>query len=208
MKKLRKESGLLSLEACISVIIFMFLMLFLYSFFVVFEARNEMAHVLLATTNSMSLDPYEKKISKSGDVSQIVYDLYNTSKESNGGFTSSELWDEVLKVETDENWEGDIYAGLQSDLAKDIDYAVSNRLNKAIRERFIAYLADGDEKEANKILHRFHIVDGVEGLDFSKSYISSGKLYVVLQYSLEYEYNAFGLGTIRLEQSACSKLWM
>lgn len=55
------EQGLLSLEASIVVTIFIFLVLFLQSFFVIFEARNEMAHVTLATCNSLALDVYENE---------------------------------------------------------------------------------------------------------------------------------------------------
>ena len=73
-KRFKREKGLLSLEACIAVTIFIFMMLFLYSFFVVFEVRNEMGHVTLATANSLSLDEYENYALGSSDtVGQIFY---------------------------------------------------------------------------------------------------------------------------------------
>lgn len=87
-KKQGAEAGLLSLEASITLTIFMFLMFFLYSFFVVFEARNEMAHVLLATADSLALDAYEsKELGESGTVSQVIYGLYKKIPNGSNGFT-------------------------------------------------------------------------------------------------------------------------
>lgn len=210
MKKKKNEKGLLSLEACIAVTIFIFFMLFLYSFFVVFEARNEMAHVLLSTTNSLSLDPYaNEKLGNSGELSQLIYKLYNTTQSSNGGFTESDLWNEVKKDEANNKWDGSIYISApQLEEGQEERYALSSELENAIEERFLAYLANGDRDDAEEILKRYHIVNGVEGLDFSASYISSGKIFVVVTYTLEYEYNMFGLDKIAMQHSACSKLWM
>ena len=82
-KRFKREKGLLSLEACIAVTIFIFMMLFLYSFFVVFEVRNEMGHVTLATANSLSLDEYENDALGSSDtVGQIFYNVYGQATKS------------------------------------------------------------------------------------------------------------------------------
>ena len=85
MKKWKnKELGLLSLEASISLTIFIFLMLFMYSFFVVFEARNEMAHLVLSTANSMALDTYSSNtFEKSNSVAKFIYDIYDTVANDN-----------------------------------------------------------------------------------------------------------------------------
>ena len=47
-----KEKGSISLEACIVVPMFIFLMLFMYSFFSFFIARNEIGHAVLATAKA------------------------------------------------------------------------------------------------------------------------------------------------------------
>lgn len=216
MKKVKSEKGLLSLEACISVTIFMFFMLFLYSFFGIFEARNEMAHVLLSTANSMSLDTYEnEKLQNSGNIASLISSVYNTANPSENGFTSSELWNEVKKSDVEGTWNGTIYA-TQTDPNSSItdvdEYGkqanISTMFTETIKERFVAYLAGGDLAEANNILEKYHIQGGIDGLDFSGSHIKSGKLYISVKYTIEYEFNVFDLGKLEMEQSVCSKLWM
>lgn len=102
-KKIKNEKGLLSLEACIAVTIFIFLMLFLYSFFVVFEVRNEMGHVTLATANSMSLDAYENDtLGESDTIGQIFYNVYGQATNSQNDFTDFRKWYDDSTV-TDEN---------------------------------------------------------------------------------------------------------
>lgn len=215
MKKLKSEKALLSLEACISVTIFMFFMLFLYSFFGVFEARNEMAHVLLSTANSMSLDTYEnEKLQNSGDISSLISGIYNNVNSSGNGFTSSNLWNEVKKEDVEGTWDGTIYA-TQTDPNSNVtaldEYGkqanISTLFTETIKERFVAYLANGDINAANEILEKYHIQGGIDGLDFSGSHIKSGKLYISIRYTIEYEFNVFDLGKLEMEQSVCSKLW-
>lgn len=215
MKKMKSENGVVSLEASIVVTIFLFLMLFLYSFFVVFEARNQMAHVLLATTDSMSLDPYESgKFSNAGDISQLLYGLYGVIADgADDGFYSTQDWSNVPGFGFDEtSWDGTIYVeGTDSSAFEPDDFGntatTTSMLGNVIEERFLAYLADGSIDKANEILERLHIKGGWNGLDFSGSKVSSGKIYIKVRYTLEYEFNAFGLGTLEMEHSACSKIW-
>lgn len=199
MKKWRKqEDGLLSLEASISLTIFIFLMLFLYSFFIIFEARNEMAHVLLASTKSLSLDTYAvEKLKNEDNLAEVFFEkLYGTLISYWDDYTSTQEW--ASKGESD----GKVYAdpGKSESEEKPI-------LGDVIRKRFLAYLAGGSEEEAEKILKHYHIKGGLAGLDFSESYVDSGNLYVVVRYELEYEFQVFGLGSVSMRQSVCSRLW-
>lgn len=190
-KKIKNEKGLLSLEACIAVTIFIFLMLFLYSFFVVFEVRNEMGHVTLATANSMSLDAYENDtLGESDTIGQIFYNVYGQATNSQNDFTDFRKWYDDSIV-TDEN--GNV--------------TLSAEFAGVVKARFIAYLTSGDADKAEEILKRYHVVNGVDGLDFSGSHISDGKLYLSVKYEIEYEFNVFNLGSNKFEHKACSKLW-
>lgn len=190
-KKIKNEKGLLSLEACIAVTIFIFLMLFLYSFFVVFEVRNEMGHVTLATANSMSLDANENDtLGESDTIGQIFYNVYGQSTNSQNDFTDFRKWYDDSTV-TDEN--GNV--------------TISAEFAGVVKARFIAYLTSGDADKAEEILKRYHVVNGVDGLDFSGSHISDGKLYLSVKYEIEYEFNVFNLGSNKFEHKACSKLW-
>lgn len=190
-KKIKNEKGLLSLEACIAVTIFIFLMLFLYSFFVVFEVRNEMGHVTLATANSMSLDAYENDtLGESDTIGQIFYNVYGQATNSQNDFTDFRKWYDDSTV-TDEN--GNV--------------TLSAEFAGVVKARFIAYLTSGDADKAEEILKRYHVVNGVDGLDFSGSHISDGKLYLSVKYEIEYEFKVFNLGSNKFEHKACSKLW-
>ena len=144
-----------------------------------------MAHVLLSTTNSMSLDTLQSdKLGGTDDLSSIIYGIYSYASKDEKGFTDATNWAKV-----------------------DVKACDSPEFTQIIRKRFIAYLADGDEDGADAILKRYHIVGGINGLDFSESYIASGNLHISVKYTLEYEFNMFNLGTMSFEQSACSKLW-
>lgn len=191
-KKTGKESGLLSLEASIALTIFIFLMLFMYSFFVVFEARNEIAHVTLSTANSLALDAFENTtVGQSGNISQIIYNIYGSATNGDTQFTDYRTWYDDATVTDDEG-----------------NTSLSANFSEVIKDRFLAYLTDGDLSQADALLERLHIVGGVEGLDFSGSYIDEeDRLYVCVRYTLKYEFNMFGLETLNMEQSACSKLW-
>lgn len=178
-RKWRSTSGLLSLEASIALTLFLFLMLFMFSFLVVFEARNQIAHVLLTTADSLALDAFANEAPEEDTLQSILYGLYGASTDSNGTYTDSSKWYDGEKAE----------------------------LQNTIQDRFVAYLAGGDEDEADKILRSLNIVNGLQGLDFSESHVTNGELFLVVKYKLEYEFQVFGLDGPQLSQSCCSKLW-
>lgn len=219
MKKEESTRGLLSLEASISLIVFMFIMLYLYSLFVVFEARNEMAHVLLATADSMSLDAYENEtLGGSDSISGVLYDagafsnlykqLFGVSTPTGSAFSTSEMWTKMEKGAGGSYWDGTIYAAgtdVTGKVEEGYTTGLSGLFSKAIQERFNAYLAgDGSPDD---VLEKYHIKDGTAGLDFRGSYIKGGKLYLKVRYTIEYEYKLFGMGETTMEQSCCSKIW-
>lgn len=188
--KCRDERGLLSLEACIAVTIFIFLMLFMYSFFVVFEARNAIGHAVLATADSLSLDAYSTSRLGDGDtVAKIFSALYGSSGNTNE-FTDSRPWYNSSTT-TDEHG----------------NTQLSGDFSDAIRTRFLAYLGGGDSKRAEEVLQRYHIQNGADGLDFSQSYAGSKDLYLCVEYSIEYEFQVFNLKVLKMQQRACSKIW-
>jgi len=179
-RRFRGTSGLLSLEASIALTLFIFLMLFMFSFLVVFEARNQVAHVMLSTADSLSKDPLANEAPADDDIVQeLLYGLYNATANSHGTYTDSSKW-------------------------YDSDETV---IQETIKARFIAYIAGGDKEEADRILRGLNIVDGIEGLDFSGSCVADGNLYLNISYKIEYEFQVFGLEPMSMSQSCCSKLW-
>ena len=178
IKKRDNTSGLLSLEASIALTIFIFLMLFMYSFFVVFEARNEIGHVLLSTADSLALDAFANEAAETGTVQEILIVVY-------GAISNDENYTNVRK------W----YSGSDG------------LIQDTIQNRFMAYLAGGDTDKADALLKQLNVVDGISGLDFSQSKVSDNNIYLVVKYKLDYEFKVFGLGTMEFEQKCCSKLW-
>lgn len=185
-----KESGLLSLEACISVTIFIFLMLFMYSFFVVFEARNAIGHAVLATTDSLALDAYDNSVNKDTrtDSMQILKNIFE-GVYGNSGEDSTDFIDERLWYESEESG------------------AAKGYFQDVIQKRFLAYLTAGESGRAEEILQRYHIQGGIAGLDFSESKTDGNNLYLCVKYTIEYEFQVFNLDVLKMEQKACSRLW-
>ena len=197
MKKnqVRGEKGILSLEASIALMAFIIILLVFYSFFVVFEVKNQMAHTLLATANSMALDPYEGKISDSDTFVGLFKDadLFGKVNDWSSKFICQNEWYKDAVIKDDEG-----------------NDVISDKFEDAIEERFMAYLAGGgltSRFAANKILKKYHVQNKMDGLDFSKSRIDGDKLYLTVQYKVDLEYSFFGLGSIEMEHSCCSKLW-
>lgn len=183
----RSQCGAITLEACVSVLSFLILMLLLSSLFVMFMAQNMTAHVTLQTSESLSLDAYavERLMKEDGTIGsvgenlgQLITKLFGSSSD-NPYFVTDTRW-----------YDGEI-----------------EQIEQAIKTRFIGYLAGGDEVAADEMLLRLNVVDGLSGLDFSESYVVNDTLYIVLKYNLEYDFNIWGLGTVEVEQKVCSKLW-
>jgi hypothetical protein len=55
---MKKNDGIISMEACIVLPIFFFLMLFLYGFILMFWVQNEMTHALIQATEKLAVEPY------------------------------------------------------------------------------------------------------------------------------------------------------
>ena len=204
----KSESGLLSLEASITLTIFIFLMLFLYSFFVVFEARNEMAHITLSVADSLSLDGIENsKKADSDTVAKIFTQVFGKKANDNAYFTDNRSW--YTDDSATKNDAALTASGAQTVTATGSSGGVfkSSVFEEVIKKRCIAYLGGGDKDMANKVLKRLRIKGGVDGLDFSGSYVSGGDLYLKVKYTVEYEFKVFGSGNISFEHSVRSKLW-
>lgn len=212
MRLQKQEAGLLSLEASICLTLFIFLMLFMYSFFVTFEARNVMAHAALSTADSLALDVYKTdKLTGKDDLAAFFATLISAAN-SDSPYVSDSKWYTLSEYST--NWNENIYAGVGADDDEDYqdDYGnhayVSSAFSNVVRQRFFAYLAGSeDNTEIEKILKRYHIVGGMDGVDFSKSKIVGGKLFVVIRYQMDYEYDVMNIVKMTQEQSVCSKLW-
>lgn len=193
--KRKNESGSIALEASIVLTLFIFFIVAIYSFFAVFEARGKISSNLLQTAQSLSLDPYA--------TDKIYVDFDDKDNDSLLTFlTSFGLKSTVSDdrfVTTDEEW----YAAGN---AKD-----NKELEKAIKNRFVAYLtSDGSEDEAEALLRKYKITDGIDGLDFEESTVDSdGLLTITLKYKLKYLFDVptINLPPLEFKQSVAVQLW-
>lgn len=191
MRAVRRESGLLSLEACIAVPIFIFLMLFMFSYYGVFEARNQMAHAVLATANSLGLDAYESDALTDADtLASVLREFTNTPQTVNSPYTDRRKWYNNANVTTDDG-----------------SITLSADFEDVVRNRFLAYLGGGDPEKAEALLKRYNIRGGADGLDFSGSRSDGEKVWLSIKYTIDYEFRVFHTKGLELEQTACSKLW-
>lgn len=181
-----KNEGIISIEGTIAIVFFTFAMLFFYAFFYITLARNTISHALLQTGQSMALDAYESskftgdKYAEIGSANNLAQLINNWTGFAGGknGYVDDSRW----------------YEGTQEQLAQ------------VISVRFSSYLA-GSKNSANEQLKALGIEKGIEGIDFSNSYVSGGDLYVIATYEIEPWMNFFRLKPMKVTLETCNKLW-
>ena len=185
--KNRKDDGMITLEACVSVLIFMTLMLIILGLFQMFMAQNATSHCMVETAESLSLDSYAtsklRSDSWNNDIGTHISNFIAEkagSPEENPSFVTDSAW---CKGEG------------------------GSSLEEVIKTRFVGYLTGGDENEADELLENLRVVDGLDGLDFSDSKIVNGDLRIILKYELEYSFKIWDLGVVPVTQKAVSRMW-
>jgi len=177
---------MVTLEACVALLIFMTIMIFLLGLFQMSMAQGATAHAVMQASSSLSIDAYAtEKLYKAtwtdGLGSLIGKGIVKW------GFGSA---GENPYFLTEEKW----YGGAKP--SPDV-----------LKMRFVGYLTGGDEAEAETFLKSVRVVDGLEGLDFSGSEVINGDLYYTLKYKLQFAFSVGDIGTINDKQTAVSRLW-
>ncbi|MGN0352879.1 MAG: hypothetical protein ACI4ES_14605 [Roseburia sp.] len=188
-----KNQGSITIEACIAVTLFMFFVLYIYSFFIVFEAQGKISSTLIRTTESLSLDSYA--------IEQLALD--------DGLETNVHNWIVELGINaTNDNPE---FVSTQKWYKSNEDGSKNDNLDNVIKERFCAYLTqEGTEEAANNLLETLCVDGGLSGMDFSESQVdASGNIVVVVNYELNYifDYPLFNIEPLSLKQSFKSHMW-
>jgi hypothetical protein len=75
------------------------------------------------------------------------------------------------------------------------------------KARFIAYFANGSEKDAEALLEKYNVKGGLAGLDFSASTVKGDTFYLSVKYTMDYEFNFFNVNKQPVQQSAKARLW-
>jgi len=182
----KNDKGLITLEACITVITFMILMFVLFGIFIMFAAQSTMAHTLLQTTQSLALDAYttsrfqNRSLESDSATNRFLSSLFLEPSVDNPHFTSDTTW-----------YYGDGHA-----------------IAQVARLRFIGYLAGGNEVTADTILRSFRIKGGLDGLDFTNSTVVNNDLHIRVDYTIKFFIQMWGLTEIDVRQESISRLWL
>lgn len=210
-KSITNIKGSVSLEACIVVPIFMILMLFIYSFFIVFSAQNSISHALLQCSQSVSLDPYktDKVGAAPGEIPDGLYNAIIEGMESDDTyFKSDSKWYTTTTDLSLADATMNIVTGgfLEAEEEVAITGLSSSELDEIVKKRFIAYLSGGDESKAKKELEALNIVNGLDGIVFT-ALVSGDDVYITATYEIEYVFSFQGAAKIPMTQTVCSRLW-
>ena len=185
----QKDSGVIALEAAMSLPIFLFLMLALYSMTLLFTAQSLIGHTLTQSAQSLSLETYStdnlgENWGSSGLITAGLKQLLSLTG-FNTDFVSDSRWYK----------EG---------------YGNKSAVERMCQSRFCSYLA-GSEEGADAVLKALGVVDGVNGLDFSDTSLDGRDLTIVVRYKIKL---LFGIRAFQMDlfdfdaaQSVCSRLW-
>lgn len=184
MSKLKKEKGSLTLEAAIVMPIFFLLMLFMYGILMIFSGQELISHALLQSSESLSLDSYATEIiggTGLDNAKSAVNSLYQT-------IVSTDTQHKQYFSSTEKWYEGEV--------------------ESEAKMRFIGYFSGGDEEKAESLLQIVGVENGLNGLDFSESYIDENNdLHISVKYTQRFIFDMGGNLTFQQSMGAVAHMW-
>lgn len=113
MKDIKKENGMITIEASISFVIFMFLILFIYCFSNIYIAQNQVSHAAIQTTENIALESYGREkfsdqqiVKDTNGLLGVINDISRTFFHSSTGYQVKDLTS--IEELTDDNFK-DMY---------------------------------------------------------------------------------------------------
>ena len=191
LKKRKSEDGTISLEACIVVPIFIFLILFIYGFIVMFMGQQMISHSMLQSAESLSLDSYGTEKIRDEDDNPAT-ELVITFMENlfTGSFSADSI--DSTFASTKRWYDKD---------ADDYKHGNRNELYEIDKNEVITK-AEEKAKEIYKLI-------GVENeeLDFSESTVEDGVLTMVIKYRQKFVFDFQGLVGIDRRLTIKVNMW-
>lgn len=183
------EDGVIALEACISLTLFLIVMLALYSLINMFTAQSMIAHALQQTGQSIALENYKNSKTDVKTMQRLPLALLQKLTEGIGASSDSKY---------------DVGGGSFSDSMVFTDFLSMN----TVRKRFASYLG-GNTENADKMLRDMGVVDGLKGITIKNGKISGSDAIIEISYKIRliFYIEMFHFGEFESTQKVCSRLW-
>lgn len=205
LKKRKSEDGTISLEACIVVPIFIFLILFIYGFIVMFMGQQMISHSMLQSAESLSIDSYGTEKIRDEDDNPAT-ELVITFMENlfTGSFSADSIDSTFASTKRWYDKDADDYKHGNRNELYEIDK------NEVIKNRFLGYLTgESDITKAEEKAKEIYKLIGVENeeLDFSESTVEDGVLTMVVKYRQKFVFDFQGLVGIDRRLTIKVNMW-
>lgn len=208
LRKVRQEDGVMAIEACISVTIFILLMVSTYCFETLFMAQSAIGHAMKETVESMAVEAY--RIGKFHDEKFSTDDIHRGLIELIAGAGSkvsqgvSDDFQNDSNYATNENW---FFTDDDRKIKTEESKAAFNRNIQTIaKERFATYFAGGVQ-QADKMLKAYGVKGGLNGIDFSETGLEGSDLTLKISYKIRILIPFELFDTFNISQSVCAKIW-
>ena len=193
-----RQEGVMALEACISLTLFMIVMLTLYSILQMFTVQSMIAHAAQESCQSMAIENYNNSSVLTGTMQQIPnWILSMVTGRGKDDFSSS----------ADFSLENFFTGSLGKDsVLKKLNARIDVQSNA--KKRFSAYLA-GNETKADKLLKNYGVVNGLDGVSFNGTDKSSTDMTIQVTYKIRllFYIEMFQFGEFESTQKVCCRLW-
>ena len=189
------QDGAIAIEACISLTLFLIIMISLYSVIRLFTVQSMISHAAQEACQSIALENYSQTLFKTGTLQQIPSSVFDwiSGGHREGFSTSADFsWGEMLSPLTPEESE-----------KKQLNTNMSNA-----KQRFAAYLGGGIEK-SDELLKNYGVVDGLNGISFAGTDKSGTDMTIKVSYKIRllFYIEMFRFGEFESTQTVCCRLW-
>ena len=178
-----EQDGAIAIEACISLTLFLIVMIALYSVIQVFTVQSMISHAMQEACQSMALENYNQ--------SSKVFDWISGGHRENFSTSADFSWKELLLPSSSTS--GEAQTALYDSNAK---------------QRFAAYLGGGVEK-ADELLKNYGVVGGLDGISFAGTEKSGTDMTIQVSYKVRllFYIEMFHFGEFESTQTVCCRLW-
>lgn len=223
----KSEKGYITAEACISIPVFVFVILFFVSFIRLYITREIIQHAIVESSAEVIL--YTEVLCESGIFDKLL-DMDEGANESTINYFTELLTNIIGNIDISRNngkensvTQHDNFSGI-FDLVSEILNSANNNLyfnangsviNEAyvyvLKKQFIKSLEKHYGNKTESILMRLGICNGLKGINFNDSYISlagNNKLKISVVYKYSTGVPLKGLNTIEVKHHLLCNLWM